>query len=186
MWTILVHDLSVFHCDVEYIGFGNAVFGVFFQAQALRPEWPRQHPVQSHVQQRRADPHLKQLLSSSVNILAVALGLANGSECMDGCVALRCLSRTPCCIASAGSGRRQVCFVEWGCRKVAARVLLEAAYSVSLQKGHHLSWSAAKVRANALLQHETSFCSEQLGDKQQWTCLCLGPQDQSTFLQTKA
>ena len=45
-----------------------------FQAQALRPEWPRQ---------RRADPHLKQLLSSSVNILAVALGLANGSECMD-------------------------------------------------------------------------------------------------------
>ena len=30
VWTILVHDLSVFHCDVEYIGFGNAVFGVFF------------------------------------------------------------------------------------------------------------------------------------------------------------
>ena len=26
----LVHDLSVFHCDVEYIGFGHAVFGVFF------------------------------------------------------------------------------------------------------------------------------------------------------------
>ena len=55
----------------------------FFQAQALRPERPRQRIVQSHVQQCRVDPHLKQLLSSSVNILAVALVLANGSECMD-------------------------------------------------------------------------------------------------------
>ena len=137
-WTILVHELSVFHCDVEYIGFGNAVFGVFFQAQALRPEWPRQHPVQSHVQQRRADPHLKQLLSSSVNILAVALGLANGSECMDGSIALRCLSRTTCCIASASSGRRQVCFVEWGCRKVAARCFWKQLILYLNRKGHHL------------------------------------------------
>ena len=28
--TILVRDLSVFLCDVEYFGIGNAVFGVFF------------------------------------------------------------------------------------------------------------------------------------------------------------
>ena len=170
VWTILVHDLSVVHCVVEDTGFGNAVFGVFFQAQALRPVLPRQHLVQSHVQQRRVDPHLQQLLSGSVNILAVALGLANGSECMDGDIALRCLNRTTCCIASANSGRRQVSFVEWGCRKVVARCFWKQLILILNRKGHHLLWSAAQVRANALPQHGTIICSEKVGDKQQWIC----------------
>ena len=67
------------YCDVEYIGFGRCVCCLFSGAGAAT--YATKTP--SHVQQRCTDPHLKQLLISSVCILAVALELANGSECID-------------------------------------------------------------------------------------------------------
>ena len=103
----LVHDLSVFHCDVDYIRFGHAVFGIFFSGACFDLSGQ--------------DSILFNLTCGSVNILAVALGLVIGSDCMDGGIALRCLNRTTCCTATASSGRRQVFFMEWGCRKVDAR-----------------------------------------------------------------
>ena len=99
----------------------------------------------SHVQQRCTNPHLKQQLMSFVYILAVALELANGSECKDWGTALRCLCRTTCYIASTCTVSRLICFVGSG---VADRLPHEASRSNFFwkldRKEHHTLCSAAK------------------------------------------
>ena len=82
VWTILVRACPCIYSDVEYIGFGRCVCCPFAGAGAVTLATKTAF-CPFHVQQRCADPHLKQLLISSVCILAVALELANGSECID-------------------------------------------------------------------------------------------------------
>ena len=82
VWTILVRVCPCIYCDVEYIGFGRCVWCLFSGAGAATCA-TKTASCPSHVQQRCTDPNLKQLIISSVYILAVALELANGSECID-------------------------------------------------------------------------------------------------------
>ena len=74
--TSLVRVCPCIYCDVEYIGFGRCVWCLFSGAGAATCA-TKTASCPSHVQQRFTDPHLKQLLISSVYFLAV------GSECIE-------------------------------------------------------------------------------------------------------